>query len=320
MFRLTGSPIRRILQKTLISPSRRPLKITGDKDERAKNFGLEICRVNNALDFSNYTKKLEQVLAALVLWKFIELYVLQRMTMDEKKGGQTLRVCRPDKVMNRVYRTSKKGQDELFSTALTRNLVKGFPKDKMTELFEPLRVIVDMMSSARIPTAHSGYSLKTEVMQHPTSKDSGLFGDPHDTASNHALMDARRRAYVTNAMQDAIDKKLNRMEIAAIGVRAAIEYTLNHFTAPVTADDVYPHSQLKKVMNLGKDSSQAKEQLRSREQMKDLHEALGGSLRPAIPNETPAQSLTRPWRRDNTTPLQGDDTLVEPPSPRRAVI
>ncbi|AJD51614.1 hypothetical protein SAMN02744133_12025 [Thalassospira xiamenensis M-5 = DSM 17429] len=290
------------------STIRRLLRITGDRDILALKIGDRISASKNG------------TLLVLKLRDSLKPDVLARMTREEKKNGKKFRSFRSDKDMNRVFRAAEKNQDELFSTALTRNIVKGFKLTDMAKDWDAFKLLVDLMSSVRISTSHSGYSLKTEVMQHPTRTGSGLFGDPHDTASNHALMDARRRAYVTHAMQDAIDANLSRMEIAKIGVRAAIEYTLNHFTAPVTADDVYPHSRLKKVMNLGKDSSKAKEQLRSREQMKDQYEKLGGSLRLAIPTETPAQSLTRPWRRDNTTPLQGDDTLVEPPSPRRAVI
>src|SRR5690606_22625234 len=150
-----------------------------------------------------------------------------------------------------------------------------------------------LMSAIRISTSHSGYSLSTETMQHPTRAKSGLFDDHEDTASNHAHMDTRRRAYVTRAMNEAIDDGLPMMEIAKAGLRAAIEYTLNHFTAPVTAADVFPHSRLKKVLKASTSDSKAKAQILSREEMKDQYERLGGALRPAITGETKLASLTR---------------------------
>ncbi|MFC4235968.1 hypothetical protein ACFOY8_12050 [Thalassospira xianhensis] len=299
------------LKKTVTTAvKRRRLDVHGDRDVAANKIGEVL------------SKALIAEIAKLPLLNYrvsLRRSVFSRMTREEVLHGKKFRKFRPDKDMNRVFRAAEKNQDELFSTALTRNIVKGFRLTEMAKDPEAFNLLVDLMSAIRISTSHSGYSLKTETMQHPTQAKSGLFDDPDDTASNHAFMDARRRAYVTRAMNEAIDAKLPVMDIAKAGLRAAIEYTLNHFTAPITADDVFPHSRLKKVLNASISDPKAKAQLRSREEMKGQYERLGGVLRLAIPGETNAQSVTRNWRRDGTTPLQGDDVAIEPPSPRRFV-
>ncbi|SOC30517.1 hypothetical protein [Thalassospira xiamenensis] len=295
----------------VLKANRRRLDIHGDRDVAANEIGDVLSKTLIAeiskLPLLNYRPSLRRK-------------VFSRMTREEVVHGKKLRKFRPDKDMNRAFRAAETNQDELFSTALTRNIIKGFRITEMAKDPEAFNLLVDLMSAIRISTSHSGYSLKTESMQHPTRAKSGLFDDPYVTASNHALMDARRRAYVTRAMKEAIDAGKPVMEIAKAGLRAAIEYTLNHFTAPVTADDVFPHSRLKKVLNASTSDPKAKAQIQSREVMKDQYERLGGALRLAIPGETNAQSLTRNWRRDGTTPLQGDDVEIEPPSPRRYVV
>lgn len=224
---------------------------------------------------------------------------------------------KPDKAINRIYRASFPKQDELFSTALTREFVKGFFEKHMGKTLNKneldyLDELLDMASAARIPTQYSGFATKDEVMQHPSNRASAVFADPYDTASLHSEMDVERRTYVERAMERSI--KAGAKDAAVVirdGVKAAIEYTLNYFTAPITAGNVQPFSRGK---NKPVNDKNLREQLKSRERMKKLYEELGGSLRSLSAPETAPESLTRLWgigRAADGNPLEA------PPSPRR---
>lgn len=215
----------------------------------------------------------------------------------------------PDKKINRVFRASGKGMDETFSTATTREFIKGVMEgasksDFSDEEWTLLKDLVDIVSGARILTQYSGYALEDEVMQHPAPRAKAFFADPYDTASEHSRLNSERAAYVEKEMKAAIEAKEDATGIIVRGVRAAIEFTLNRFTAPITADNVFKHSrrsgtELRDADNL--------DQVESRERLKRYYVDLGGTLREPKGEETDDAALTREWER----------LLSVPPSPRR---
>lgn len=213
------------------------------------------------------------------------------------------------------WRKQAAGRDELFSASTVRELLEGLFEAQPYGRLKPAEIalinsVVDSISAVRLPTRFSGYSLKTEVMQHPSSRARALFGDPGATASKHYARDAQRKDYVVKAMRQALDKGGDLTAIARAGLKAAIEFTLNYFTAPVTASNVLPFSRRAGV---DVQDAELQEQVAARERMKDIYIELGGVLRPAIAGETPAQALVRPW----AGPPQDDAFVAEPPSPGR---
>ncbi len=237
----------------------------------------------------------------------------------EKMVDSKLRRPKNDKQMNSAYRGAAKAHDELFSTAQTRELLKGiFSPYKngsimKDEVFKLLKDTFDVASSARIETKFSGFALKNWKMQHPTSLETKFFGNPRETASEHSFLDKERKDYVEQAMNRAIKDKKGGVEIVKEGVKAAIEFTLNYFTAPITAKDVLPFTYLGNEGHKW-NSEALQEQLQSRERMKDLYVKLGGNLRSLKGTETQKQSIQRPW---NPQFSDNDRPFIMPPSPER---
>jgi len=225
-------------------------------------------------------------------------------------------VLKDDKAINRIYRASHKKQDELFSTALTRELIKGVFGQNGNKVFNAAEMdkwneLIDIVSSARIPTEYSGNA----TMQHPANRAKALFVDPYDTASEHSKLDTERRRYVEAAMQKEVDSGVSdRVVVVTMGVRASIEFTLNYFTAPITASNI-----LRYTRNSGNPltDSQLQGQIASREKMKILYEELGGVLRTLTKPETQRESWTRLWGINRSAK---GEALTVPPSPRRGPI
>ena len=215
-----------------------------------------------------------------------------------------------------MYRRTQAGADELVSTSTVREFLNGIIehrgfigqiKGKKWRSFERS---MENLSKIRIPTKYSGYSLEAGYMQHPTSR--GLFGSwkKKPSARQHRKLDMARSDYVLKAMSKALDADKTFDEVTREGVRAAIEFTLNTFTAPVAAENVQPFSE---VADMPLDDMEIQNQMLAREQMKAAYILLGGRLRDEIPGETAAGSLRRRWE-------QGDINVVQPPSPRRGGI
>ena len=111
-------------------------------------------------------------------------------------------------------------------------------------------------------------------------------------------------------MEGAVDEAdVTAVDVARAGLRAAIEFTLNYFTAPVTAENVFEYSR-----RTGERLSPENiDQLRARERMKALYQSIGGRLRDAPTDETALQSLLRSWLG-----LPADGVVIQqPPSPLR---
>jgi hypothetical protein len=215
--------------------------------------------------------------------------------------------------INRRFRAAWSGQDELFSTASLREFVKGaignqkrtdFTDDEWDELVE----LVDLISDLRIPTEYSGFSLSGGSMQHPANRSAAFFEDPYRTASAHSELDQERRIYIIRALQEAVDNDEEAAEIVEAGARAAVEFTLNYFTAPVTAANVQPFSrragtQVNNPENI--------DQVAARERLKRGYTELGGKI--PTTTESLAQRLVRPWAGAPA----GNSYPEAPPSPRR---
>ncbi|MHB1765834.1 MAG: hypothetical protein ACYCS1_09985 [Gammaproteobacteria bacterium] len=227
---------------------------------------------------------------------------------------------------NTFYRNELPGFDELVSTSTTREFFNGFFSQKgysslTPDLQKQVDTVADWMSTVRIPTQFSGYAKShTDVMQHPTSGGGkGIFGSyKGNSASLHSQLDTQRKELVIQSAEAAA--KLSNFTVESVVeamLKTAIEFTLNYFTAPVTASNVFKYSQFKNWTGVGFPQV-AKDQVAAREEMKQRYVELGGTLRTlhTIKGETVAQSLERPWQLKLTN-LNPTSYSADPPSPRR---
>lgn len=224
---------------------------------------------------------------------------------------------------NSYFRNEMPAYDELLSTSTTREFFNGFFKQKgynslSADLQKRLDTVADLMSKVRIPTKFSGYSKSTtEIMQHPTSGGTGFFGTyKGNSASNHSKLDMQRKNLAIEAGEAEIQKIGATLEsVASAMLKTAIEFTLNHFTAPVTAKNVFKYST-KSTLKISDTS--LTEQLQAREAIKGIYETeLGGALRVKPVKETAQQARERPWQLSIKTPTPLTHTDLSPPSPRR---
>ena len=152
--------------------------------------------------------------------------------------------------------------------------------------------VFNNISRVRIPTRFSGYAIQGEAMQHPTAPGAGYFADASATSRQHAEMDRARRQEVTTAMEEEISRPGSDMEsIANAGLRRAITFTLNEFTAPLSASDVEPFLRRRNAPK-----SVVDQQLRIREEMKSIAVRLGATQE-ADHGATPARRRGRSWTR-----------------------
>ena len=152
------------------------------------------------------------------------------------------------------YRAAVPNTDELLSTSTIRSMVEkiidynnesGIDDSTLQELKD----VLDLASEARIPTQYSGFSVSPDIypndsrMQHPTSGNEGIFGETSGTGSLHSDLDRRRKGYAVAKMEEELGNPgFTITSIVEAGLAAAIEFTLNQFTAPISARDVQPFS------------------------------------------------------------------------------
>lgn len=176
------------------------------------------------------------------------------------------------------YRKIWDAQDELLSTSSVRELMKGVLEAHQQsalsdKAIENLNTVFNNISRVRIPTKYSGYAIKGEKMQHPTAAGEGYFAEASATSRQHSEMDRARRQAVTEEMEAEIKKKGATLEsIANAGLRRAITFTLNEFTAPLSASDVQPYAKKGKAPK-----SKIDEQLQTREYLKAVAVNLGAT-------------------------------------------
>ena len=206
----------------------------------------------------------------------------------------------PDATFNRVWRDLLPAHDELFSTSLARETLKGFLSVRPSATLSSdehagLTRLMNLVSDARIPTRFAGYSTADRVVQHPTGETGGLFAE-RATASAHAEVDRARKEHAVRAMeQAAVDPQSDAEAIVRAGLMAAIEFSLNEFIAPVTASNVHPFSRLS-ARPASVSDPEMRAQLQARDLMKQLYVKLGGTLRPAPDGEmTSEQGAARFW-------------------------
>lgn len=188
------------------------------------------------------------------------------------------------------YRRLQDSHDELVSTSTVREMMtavtdtmesKNLSRDKIGELDS----LFDEISRVRLPTRFSGYSLQDDRMQHPTGGGKGYFADPKATAARHYELDLKRKEAVVTAMEEEAKKAgATGTDIVHAGIREAIVFTLNEFTAPITAADVKPFSRVSNVPD-----SQLQSQVEAREQLKEIVKKVGGTV------EKGPKGMSRPW-------------------------
>jgi hypothetical protein len=221
------------------------------------------------------------------------------------------------------YRTSWGEQDKLLSTASVRNLILGLvnkrKKSKIPKEHRQLyNELIDLCSSLRIPTKFSGFATSKGVMQHPTAEGSGFFSTKK-VDGPHGSYDVERVKYIGEAVRLSKEANESLSDQARAMVRAAIEFSLNYFTAPITAKNVQPFSTKKGVSTT---DESLLEQIKSRERIKDIYVKLGGKLRTleseddTVVEEPEDESLTRDWQRDLKITTKDPFPFAQP-SPRR---
>lgn len=187
------------------------------------------------------------------------------------------------------YRRIHLEQDELLSTSSVRELMSGLiSRGKIPAKYLPeLERVFENISRVRFPTAYSGFAVNGDFMQHPTAKGTGIFAESSQTMGRHNQLDLERKQEAAQAMVDEAAKpNATAEQIANAGLRAAIGFTLNVFTAPATAGDVQPFLQGTKTRT----QAELKEQVKQREKLKAQLVRLGGTQE--IGSDT---SLTRRW-------------------------
>lgn len=228
-----------------------------------------------------------------------------RRTADAAKAAGMAHTFRKKPFGNR-YRMVLDEHDELVSTASVRELYMGvlashggaaMPADRLNRLNE----IFDMVSQVRLPTRYSGFARgpgPADRMQHPTAAGGGMFADSADTMAAHNALDLRRRAAVIEAAEAAKAGGESVEGIAKAMVRRAISFTLNEFTAPMSASDIKP------FIAAAKYGPNWHQQVQLRERLKEVMVQFGGDQQAA-----PAAQHTygRAWgnrkdRRDVSPP------------------
>lgn len=194
----------------------------------------------------------------------------------------------------RDYRDLLKRHDELLSTSSVRELMLGVltaKKPLSGPELEAFNRLFNLVSDVRLPTNFSGYALSaSDKMQHPTAPGTGYFADSTKTMSRHNELDRQRKQHVTDEMQDALKKPdATPDSVIGAGLRAAIAFTLNEFTAPITASDVRPHALRGKAKEAELD-----EQVRARETVKSWFVKLGGEQE-SDGGKSAADRRRRPW-------------------------
>lgn len=232
--------------------------------------------------------------------------------LDEETGELV-----KDSTFGSRYRSTHDAQDELFSTASTRSFIQGLlngqskdtiPKEKWQQWTEA----VDLLSRLRIPTKYSGFATSSGILQHPTEVGEGFFSTAA-VAGQHGSLDSARVKYVGASVKQAREAGKSVYEQFLTAARAAIEFSLNYFTAPITAKNVQPFSTKSGVEHTDK---ALQDQLASRERIKDIYVKLGGKLRDLSEEETLEESWARSWQ-SGITISTSDPYPIAPPSPLR---
>ena len=221
---------------------------------------------------------------------------------DYKPGAASLLArmevqAMPSAKFGQSWRRIQRRQDELVSTASIHKLMSGavadgaLPPAKQAEMEHTF----ELMSRLRFPTRWTGFATKEDgIMQHPTKVGTGIYGDSRTTMSLHNELDLRRRVEVAAAMSAAYKAKDATAEsIATAGMRRAIEFSLNEFIAPATAENV-------KIMP-GVSAKERNEQMLAREGLKAILIGLGGS-QDAGPESSSRRFSIRPGKRSASPP------------------
>jgi|HubBroStandDraft_6_1064221.scaffolds.fasta_scaffold39056_3 hypothetical protein len=245
------------------------------------------------------------------------------------KGGNSFSPDNYRDALKPGLKEEKGGYDELFSTSTVEKFLTGFFNERSTPLTADeqklFNNVINQISDARIPTKYSGYSIKrggeTRRMQHPTGRRQGFFADDgdRDALSAHSYADRTRRQKVTEAMEAAQGADEEVVDVLKAGLRAGIRDTLNNFTAPVTADNVFRFSRRSGTNRFGEENL---DQVRARDLMKEMYVWAGGDLPDPDPAETAQQALSRAWEGPSDARLAGnaspDDRRLSPLRVRRA--
>ena len=208
------------------------------------------------------------------------------------------------------YRSANPDQDELISTQTVYSIFSGISEHfktagiTMTSAQESLvQAAFEFISLIRLPTKGSGYNLPGEVMQHPTSPKTLMFGS---SGQNHGKADLDRRH---EAILE-LEKNLSTAAPAAVMkplldmAEHMAKYTLQEFTGPATAKHM---ATLPHINTAEKD-----EQTRGRDAMKHLSAIRQGQKNRRFNPIAVPSTVDATWSRRKLPPNAGNHRSFSP--------
>ena len=209
----------------------------------------------------------------------VDIAVAAALTGDKSTGAKR-------------YRAAEAAMDEFASTATVTNMSEGAGEVSLsTAQTAQFTMAIRVLSEARMPTSQVGHSISSgEVIQHPTSASSALWGS---SGKNHGRMDLARRDVVLSAAENSPTQGAGR--IIAMQT-ASIEYTLNQVASPPFASNNSTRS--------GTTSQQLAEAHEYREAQKELYRLLKSEKAPK-PQSRSSQWKPDPKKRGVSPPRKG---------------
>ena len=165
-------------------------------------------------------------------------------------AGQKYLVSNYTTGFNKDYRLQMDNHDEAFSTASVRALFHGLmeeswksPGGLKPHQRETLAAMFHDVSVVRAPTKYVGWAFQEGNMQHPTTKNGGMFAEKPGA---HGLQDRHRANAVLQAMKKALEpaKKPTAESVIYAGLAVAAAQTTNHMMAPALASNVKPYTRM----------------------------------------------------------------------------
>uniref|UniRef100_UPI00289EDD41 RHS repeat-associated core domain-containing protein n=1 Tax=Pseudescherichia sp. TaxID=2055881 RepID=UPI00289EDD41 len=241
--------------------------------------------------------------------------ILTDYKLPKQKTGQVLKAYTSATSGNKndyakQYRSANPDQDELISTQTVYSIFSGISEHfktagiTMTSDQESLvQAAFEFISLIRLPTKGSGYNLPGEVMQHPTSPKTLMFGS---SGQNHGKADLDRRH---EAILE-LEKNLSTAAPAAVMkplldmAEHMAKYTLQEFTGPATAKHMVtlPHIN----------TAEKDEQTRGRDAMKHLSAIRQGQKNRRFNPIAVQGTVDATWSRRKLPPNAGNHRSFSP--------
>lgn len=190
------------------------------------------------------------------------------------------------------------GMDEILPTSAVREYMRGYfenlPSDPGARANAAI-LFENISKLSRFPTHVIGYATATptEVMQHPTGRDKGVFKTGGGNLHN-ALDRERKQVALEAGEEEAKNPAATKKSVLEAMLRAAAVFTLNYMAAPASASDVRPFGLRTSYRTY--DDPKIRKWVGVRERIKDLAIALGATFAPDIADQTGRGRAEHPWQ------------------------